>query len=219
MLELLDLATGAPVPDRTSRYATGEAAWALAQLHNLFPDEGWDEPARRVLDYLRPSATRSRTSTPHRGPTSGRPTRSAELAPSGLDEHARRVRPSAGRAVRDARADRVAEGRLAGAVRRPSGPRRRARRVGRGHRRAGARGGGRRAPRRPRPGARGTAGVRRRRCSPTGRSTPPTPPGARLRRSSSRARGSATTSPAWTTSSTPCRGCSPPPASLGPVGR
>jgi hypothetical protein len=52
MLDAFDLETGAPVPGRTSRYATGEAAWALAQMHNLFPGEGWDVPARRILDYL-----------------------------------------------------------------------------------------------------------------------------------------------------------------------
>ena len=52
MLNVYDLRATAPVPGQTSRYSTGEAAWALAQLHNLFPDEGWEAPARRVLDYL-----------------------------------------------------------------------------------------------------------------------------------------------------------------------
>jgi hypothetical protein len=52
MLNVYDLRAAAPVPAQTSRYSTGEAAWALAQLHNLFGDEGWDAPARRVLDYL-----------------------------------------------------------------------------------------------------------------------------------------------------------------------
>jgi hypothetical protein len=52
MLNVYDLQGGAPIPDQTSRYSTGEAAWAMAQLHNLFPDEGWDVHARRVLDYL-----------------------------------------------------------------------------------------------------------------------------------------------------------------------
>jgi hypothetical protein len=44
--------TEAPDPTVTSKYATGEAFWALALLHNLFPDEGWDEPAIAVADYL-----------------------------------------------------------------------------------------------------------------------------------------------------------------------
>jgi hypothetical protein len=52
MLAFYDPASEAPVPDETSRYATGEAGWALARLHTLFPGEGWDRPARRVLDYL-----------------------------------------------------------------------------------------------------------------------------------------------------------------------
>ncbi len=36
----------------TSRYYTGEAFWALTLLHNAFPDEGWDIPARKTADYL-----------------------------------------------------------------------------------------------------------------------------------------------------------------------
>lgn len=42
----------APNPDITSRYATGEAFWALAMMHRHFPGEGWDAPARSVADYL-----------------------------------------------------------------------------------------------------------------------------------------------------------------------
>ncbi len=86
MLQTFDLATGMPVPGETSRYSTGEAAWAFALLHNLFPTEGWDVPAREVLDYL---ATR-------RDQIEDLPYRPwadqwaaytlAELAPSGLDE-------------------------------------------------------------------------------------------------------------------------------------
>lgn len=52
MLETWDASTGAPDPTRTSRYATGEALWAIAQLHGAFPGEGWDEPAWVTLDYL-----------------------------------------------------------------------------------------------------------------------------------------------------------------------
>jgi hypothetical protein len=52
MLARYDLVAGAPVPGETSQYYTGEAAWAFALMHNLFPTEGWDGPARRVLDYL-----------------------------------------------------------------------------------------------------------------------------------------------------------------------
>ena len=131
MLVTYDLQAGAPVPGETSRYATGEAAWAFAQLHNLFPDEGWDVPARRVLDYLATGATRSKTSTTGRGPTSGPPTRwPSWRRRAGRAPH--HVRPRAGRALRDARAHRVPEGQLAGGLRRPPRPRRRSGRVGRG---------------------------------------------------------------------------------------
>lgn len=45
-------ATGAPDPSFTSKYATGEAFWALALMHEAFPGEGWDVPTRLVADYL-----------------------------------------------------------------------------------------------------------------------------------------------------------------------
>ncbi|MFN0093550.1 MAG: hypothetical protein ACKVVT_02075 [Dehalococcoidia bacterium] len=43
--------TGRPNTER-SLYATGEAFWALALMHRLFPGEGWDVPVRAVADYL-----------------------------------------------------------------------------------------------------------------------------------------------------------------------
>lgn len=52
MLDLWDHATGAPDPGVRSRYATGEALWALALLHETFPVEGFDEVAWVTLDYL-----------------------------------------------------------------------------------------------------------------------------------------------------------------------
>jgi hypothetical protein len=104
MLQTFDLSTGTPVPGETSRYSTGEAAWAFALLHNLFPTEGWDVPAREVLDYLalrrddledlpyRPWADQWAAYT------------LAELAPTGLDEHhiayARRLAERFGMLVR-----------------------------------------------------------------------------------------------------------------------
>ncbi len=47
-----DPPTRAPYPGETSRYATGEAFWALAMMQRFFPGEGWDRPARLVADYL-----------------------------------------------------------------------------------------------------------------------------------------------------------------------
>ena len=35
-----DNATGEPIADRYSKYYTGEAYWALARVHRLFPDGG-----------------------------------------------------------------------------------------------------------------------------------------------------------------------------------
>ena len=52
MLNFWDPSTGEPDPSVRSRYATGEALWAIAQMHRHFPDEGWDEPAWRIADYL-----------------------------------------------------------------------------------------------------------------------------------------------------------------------
>ena len=52
MLERWVRATEAPDPSQRSRYATGEALWALAFLHDKFPGESFDETAWRTLDYL-----------------------------------------------------------------------------------------------------------------------------------------------------------------------
>ena len=42
----------APIPDQRSKYATGEAFWALTLMHRFFPGEGWDEAALKTADYL-----------------------------------------------------------------------------------------------------------------------------------------------------------------------
>jgi small neutral amino acid transporter SnatA (MarC family) len=47
-----DLRAGEPTPDVYSAYFTGEAYWALARLHLLFPDGGWGEVADRIGAYL-----------------------------------------------------------------------------------------------------------------------------------------------------------------------
>ncbi len=52
MLERWLRATEAPNPEQRSRYATGEALWAFAYLHDTFPGEDWDDAAWRTLDYL-----------------------------------------------------------------------------------------------------------------------------------------------------------------------
>lgn len=45
-------AANAPIPGERSKYATGEAFWALTLMHRAFPGEGWDRPARLTADYL-----------------------------------------------------------------------------------------------------------------------------------------------------------------------
>ncbi len=52
MLNFWDQGTNSPVPNVTSLFATGEALWALASLHNLFPEKGWDKAAFLTLDYI-----------------------------------------------------------------------------------------------------------------------------------------------------------------------
>lgn len=52
MLDLWSPVTEAPVPEKTSLFSTGEAAWALALLHDTWPDEQWGERAFQTLDYM-----------------------------------------------------------------------------------------------------------------------------------------------------------------------
>jgi hypothetical protein len=47
-----DLATDRGIDGSRSPFFTGEVMWALARLHTILPDEGWDEPARRISHYL-----------------------------------------------------------------------------------------------------------------------------------------------------------------------
>jgi hypothetical protein len=43
---------GAPDAGVYSSFATGQVFWALALMHQQFPNEGWDEPAVRIGTYL-----------------------------------------------------------------------------------------------------------------------------------------------------------------------
>ena len=52
VLASYDATRGAPVAGEYSKYFTGEAYWALARLHRVFPGEGWGETADRVGAYL-----------------------------------------------------------------------------------------------------------------------------------------------------------------------
>ena len=52
MLNLQDLRTGRPVPGETSVFATGEALWGMALVHEAFPELGFEGRAFRTLDHL-----------------------------------------------------------------------------------------------------------------------------------------------------------------------
>ena len=40
------------VPGEWSTFGTGQTLWTFALMHRLFPDEGWDGPARRLARYV-----------------------------------------------------------------------------------------------------------------------------------------------------------------------
>ena len=52
VLASYDTRAGEPVAGVYSAYYTGEAYWALARLHQLFPRDGWGEVADRIGAYL-----------------------------------------------------------------------------------------------------------------------------------------------------------------------
>jgi hypothetical protein len=47
-----DSRTEAPLPGEYGPFATGEAVWALVELDNMFPGEGWWDAADKTLHYL-----------------------------------------------------------------------------------------------------------------------------------------------------------------------
>lgn len=95
MLELHDLRTGEPVAGKTSVFATGEALWGLALLHELFPHLGFDEPAWRTLDHLALRRDRDEGIIPPPWPDQWAAYSLGEMAEWGLEDHhvryARRV--------------------------------------------------------------------------------------------------------------------------------
>jgi hypothetical protein len=44
--------TQEPIPGEYATFGTGQALWTFALLDELFPDEGWDERARRLARYV-----------------------------------------------------------------------------------------------------------------------------------------------------------------------
>ena len=87
MLNFFDTTTAAPVPDETSVFATGEALWALALLHDVFPEEGFDEAAWATLDYLALHRDREEDFFPQPWPDQWAAYSLAEMADWGLADH------------------------------------------------------------------------------------------------------------------------------------
>jgi hypothetical protein len=104
MLERWVRSTGAPDPDRRSRYATGEALWALAYLHDTFPGQGFDEAAWRTLDYLSLRRDDEEELFPNPWPDQWAAYSLAQMGPWGLADHhvayARRLAAAFGVQVR-----------------------------------------------------------------------------------------------------------------------
>ncbi len=85
MLAWWDDVSERPIPGVYGQFATGEAAWALALLHRLFPDEGWDAVSLRILGYLAGERVRAEGYTT-RVPDHWAAYALAELGPGLLDE-------------------------------------------------------------------------------------------------------------------------------------
>ena len=99
-----DLTVQSPIA-QSSRYATGEAAWALARLHTTFPsEEDWGVAARAVAQYLATERDDVEAVAPQPWPDQWAAYLLAELAPSGLSaeqaDYARRLAERFGLLVR-----------------------------------------------------------------------------------------------------------------------
>jgi hypothetical protein len=87
MLNFHDIAVGEAVPDQTSVFATGEALWALALLHELFPQRGFEEPAWLTLDYMATSRDLEEDIFPQPWPDQWAAYSLGEMAEWGLADH------------------------------------------------------------------------------------------------------------------------------------
>ena len=87
MLNFFDLDAQAPVPGETSVFATGEALWALALLHDVVPAEGFDIPAWSTLDYLSLRRDLEEGFYPQPWPDQWAAYSLAEMADWGLEDH------------------------------------------------------------------------------------------------------------------------------------
>ena len=88
LLRLWDRSARERIPDQYSAFSTGEAMWALVLLHRIFPDEGWDAPARVSMRYLATDGRRSHEDHVLRLPDHWAAHTLGELAPYGLSDEA-----------------------------------------------------------------------------------------------------------------------------------
>jgi len=114
MLNFWDPQTGAPIPEIRSRFATGEAAWGLALLHEAFPGEGWDAPVWAIMDYLATDRDELEGLWPPPWPDQWAAYALGEMVEWGLQEHhldyAQRLAGRFGQMIRwDAQREGVAE--------------------------------------------------------------------------------------------------------------
>ena len=114
MLNFWDPKTGAPTPEIRSRFATGEAAWGLALLHEAFPGEGWDAPVWAIMDYLATERDELEELWPPPWPDQWAAYALGEMAEWGLEDHhldyARRLAGRFGQMIRwDAQREGVAK--------------------------------------------------------------------------------------------------------------
>jgi hypothetical protein len=103
VLEFWRPSTQRRVPGVFGKFSTGEAFYALTLLNRVFPGEGWDRPARRIVGYLatrRDVAEGNLTRQPDHWASYGL----GELAPFGLTDvevgYARRLAGYFGYSVR-----------------------------------------------------------------------------------------------------------------------
>jgi hypothetical protein len=87
MLNFFDLDAQRPVPEETSVFATGEALWALALLHEAFPTEGFDVAAGSTLDYLATERDLEEGFYPQPWPDQWAAYSLAEMSSWGLEQH------------------------------------------------------------------------------------------------------------------------------------
>ena len=87
MANFYDVDDAAPSAGEYSIYSTGEAPWAIALVHEVFPDLGFDEHAWRTLDYITTDRDTAEGFYPQPWPDQWAAYSLAEMTEWGLQEH------------------------------------------------------------------------------------------------------------------------------------